>query len=112
MPTSTVQTIKMAIVAFTGLEKDALHIYVGLGIFFAVAFLSRNSIKTFKPLLAVLIVAVLGELLDMRDDLASLGYWRWGASLHDIVNTLFWPAILFSLARATTVFGERSKPSM
>jgi hypothetical protein len=44
--------------------------------------------------LAVLGVALAGEMLDALDDVASLGHWRWQASLHDLVVTLFWPAIL------------------
>ena len=42
----------------------------------------------------VLAGASLIELFDLMDDKASLGYWRWGASLHDIANTLFWPTVL------------------
>lgn len=104
MQTSAFQATKLAIVSFTSLDKDALHIYVGLCVFFATAFVTRRSIKTVMPLFAVLCIAVLGELLDMRDDLASLGYWRWRASFHDIANTLCWPVVLFSLARVTKVF--------
>jgi hypothetical protein len=83
MEPSAVQAIKMAIVGASGLSKDALHIYVGLA------------------------VAMAGELLDMRDDIASLGYWRWSASLHDMANTVFWPAVLAALARWSSVLGRR-----
>lgn len=93
MELSFVQSSKLAIVAATGLAKDALHIYVGLGVFLLVLLWRRCS-RTLLPLLAVLVVAVVGELLDRRDDLASLGRWRWKASVHDIVNTLFWPTVL------------------
>ena len=58
-------------------------------------------------MVAALAVAMTGELLDMRDDIASLGYWRWGASLHDIANTVFWPAVLAALARWSSVLGRR-----
>jgi hypothetical protein len=47
----------------------------------------------------VLVVAVCGELVDLADDLVTLGHWRWHASLHDIVNTSFWPAVLTALSR-------------
>lgn len=99
METSTVQAIKLAIVSFTGLEKDALHIYVGLGVFLGFAALFKKPLRCAAPWLAVLFFAVCGELLDMRDDLASLGVWRWRASLHDVLNTLFWPTVLLLLAR-------------
>lgn len=93
MELSFVQSSKLAIVAATGLAKDALHVYTGMAVFLLVL-LWRRSSRSLMPLFAVLLVAVLGELLDRRDDLASLGRWRWRASLHDLINTLFWPTVL------------------
>jgi hypothetical protein len=104
MTTSTVQAIKLAIVAATGLSKDALHIYVGLGVYLLAALALRKRLQSLAALLAVVLVACLGEVLDMRDDIHSLGYWRWSASLHDVVNTSFWPFVLFSLGRWTSFF--------
>lgn len=98
METSTVQAIKLAIVGATGLSKDALHIHVGLAVYGCAALALRGRARPIVPLLAVVLLACLGELLDMRDDLLSLGHWRWGASLHDVVNTSFWPAVLCFLA--------------
>jgi hypothetical protein len=46
-----------------------------------------------------LCAACAGELLDMRDDLRLLGHWRYMASLHDVINTMFWPTVLALLAR-------------
>jgi hypothetical protein len=99
MTTSAVQSIKLAIVSATGLSKDALHVYVGLAVFLLVALLGSKPRTSWKPWLAVLVVAVCGELLDMADDLMSLGHWRWHASLHDLVNTCFWPTVLTMLSR-------------
>jgi len=106
METSAVQSIKLAIVAATGLSKDALHIYVGLAVFLATAAVLRKPLRSVVPWLAVVAAAVAGEMLDMRDDLASLGYWRWSASLHDILNTLFWPTVFFLLARFALFFRD------
>lgn len=104
MEVSTVQAIKLAIVAATGMDKDALHIYVGLAVFFTVAVFLRKPLRAPWPWLAVVVVAVAGELLDRRDDMASVGYWRWQASLHDIINTQFWPAVITLLARFSGLF--------
>lgn len=93
MELSFVQSSKLAIVAATGLAKDALHIYTGMAVFL-LAVLWRRCSRSLLPLLMVVMVAVAGELLDRRDDIASLGRWRWKASVHDIVNTMFWPAVL------------------
>lgn len=99
METSTVQLAKLIIIQASGLSKDALHVYVGLAVFLVAAALLRKPLRSIVPWLLVLIVASMGELLDMRDDIVSFGYWRWGASLHDVLNTLFWPTVLFLLAR-------------
>lgn len=93
MELSFVQTTKLAIVAVTGLSKDSLHVYTGMAIFL-LAMLLRRSPRVFVPWLTVFLVAVLGEMLDRRDDLVSLGHWRWKASLHDVLNTIFWPTLL------------------
>jgi hypothetical protein len=108
METSTVQAIKLAIVAATGLSKDALHLHVGMAVFLVAAMVSRRPVSSWLPWLAVLAVALAGEGVDMRDDLASLGHWRWSASLHDIVNTIAWPSILLVVGRhAQVLFAKR-----
>ncbi|MCB1755739.1 MAG: hypothetical protein KDJ38_09465 [Gammaproteobacteria bacterium] len=98
METSIVQLVKLEIVQTLGLSKDALHVYVGLAVFMLVV-AAKKSVRSMLPWLAVLAVAVVGEILDRRDDIASLGHWRWTASLHDVLNTLFWPTVLMLSAR-------------
>lgn len=104
METTAVQSLKLAIVSLTGLSKDALHIYAGITIFLVARLFSRKYADTFLPVAVVVTVACIGELLDMRDDINSLGYWRWGASLHDVVNTALWPFVL-------SIFMRRTPPS-
>ena len=106
METTLVQSIKLAIVADTGLSKDALHVYVGLTVQFVAALVSRKTLRSAAPWLAVFALALVGELIDMRDDLVTSGHWRWGASLYDIVNTIFWPTVILALARRRILFGE------
>ena len=96
---SIVQALKLDIMGFTGLAKDALHIYVGLGVWLLAAAVFRRSITTLRPWLAVLVVACVIEGFDAFDDWVQLGHWRYRASLHDVVNTLFWPTVLALLAR-------------
>jgi len=105
MGTPTVQSIKLAIISTTGLSKDALHIHAGLAIFFIAAVVLRKLLRSIVPWLLVLALAIVGELVDMRDDSLSFGYWRWDASVHDILNTLFWPSVLLLLARFSVLFG-------
>lgn len=99
METSAVQSIKLAIVAAAALSKDALHIYVGLAAFLLAVAVLRKPLRSIVPWLVVVGIAVAGELFDMHDDIATLGHWRWGASLHDVINTIFWPTTLLLLAR-------------
>jgi hypothetical protein len=99
--TSFVQSLKLDIVGLTGLSKDALHVYVGLGVWLLAAALFRRSITTLRPWLAVLVVALGIEAFDAFDDWVDLGRWRWRASLHDVVNTMFWPTVLARCWRAT-----------
>ena len=103
MAMSTFQSIKHEIVQFAALSKDALHIYVGLAVFLLAVAVARKGMKSVFPLIAVLVVALLGELLDARDELRRYGHWRLGASLHDFLNTAFWPTVLWLLARFSRV---------
>ncbi len=100
---STFHSMKHEIVQFASLSKDALHIHVGLAVFLLAAAVARKGLRSVFPLIAVLAVALLGELLDARDDFRKFGHWRFGASLHDFVNTVFWPLTLWLLARYSRV---------
>ncbi len=99
METSAVQSAKLVVVSILGLSKDALHMHIGLLVFVAVSYIVRKRFRAAVPLLAVLAAACLGEIFDARDDIASLGIWRWRSSLYDISNTMFWPVVLSGLIR-------------
>jgi len=98
METSWYQAAKLVLESTLGLSKDALHVHVGLSVFILVALVLRKPPHSMIPLAAVFLAAFMGEALDMRDDLRSLGYWRWQASLGDVVNTVFWPLVLWALS--------------
>ncbi|MFZ2491744.1 MAG: hypothetical protein WA208_09680 [Thermoanaerobaculia bacterium] len=102
---SPIQASKLAVIAATGLSRDALHVYVGLAVFLGASILSRRSIRSLVPWAIVLLVAILGEAVDLRDSLARAGRWRWEWGVRDIVNTVFWPTVLVVLARFTRAFG-------
>lgn len=108
MNPSAFQSVKLWVVAAVGLSKDALHVHVGLALFLTMAWLFRKTPRSLVPLLTVLGVAALGEILDARDDFRSLGHWRWKASVHDVVNTVCWPAMLWILWRTGAVFVDRA----
>jgi hypothetical protein len=98
---SFVQSLKLDIVAATGLSKDALHVYLGLITWLLAAALWRRPVTTLRPWLVALLVAMVVEGFDAFDDWVQLGRWRYMASLHDLINTMFWPTVLSLLARYT-----------
>lgn len=107
---SIFQTIKTAIVSVTGLERDALHIYVGLGVFLLTSLLFYGQRKRwFIAWLAAVAAATLGEVLDRRDQLALSHHWDWPASLHDLLNTGFWPTVLMLLLTYSRFFTNRER---
>ena len=100
---SILQQAKLMVMDVSDLGKDALHIYVGLGVMLLVVIAFKRSLKDWQPLAAVLLVALAGEIWDVIDTFAHGGRVRFDANWKDIWNTSFWPAVLFVLARFTRV---------
>jgi hypothetical protein len=97
------QSIKIVVIEATSLGKDALHVYVGLTVMLAVAILLKRSLADWRPLAAVAAASVAGEVWDLIDTFSHGGRARWPGNWKDIWNTMFWPTILFGLARFTRV---------
>ena len=91
---------KLDLLALTGLERDALHIYTGLLVQTLAAVVTRRSLARWAPWLAAAAAALLIEYGDWR-------YEPWPEermlqatrALHDIVNTLIAPTFLLVLCR-------------
>jgi hypothetical protein len=94
---------KIWLVDTLGLSKDALHIYVGLILFFGTVTLFRLPLRDIRPLMAVLLAALLGEILDIYDTSVIGAPQVYAGNWHDFWNTMFWPTALFVLARYTPV---------
>lgn len=101
---SPLQAVKLWLVGHGGLAKDALHIYVALFVFFGVALAFRLPLRSWKPWAAVLAVAVIGEIWDLRDSSVYHTRINLWANWHDIWNTMFWPTAILLLARFTSLF--------
>ena len=100
---SPLQQTKLFVVDHVHLAKDALHIYVALGLFLGSAILFRWPLKSWRPWLVVLVAALIGEAWDLRDSLFYGTPIELGANMKDVLNTLFWPTALMLLARGTRV---------
>jgi hypothetical protein len=84
-------------------SKDAAHIYVGMGCLLLALILFRAPLRSYRALIPGVIVALAMEVFDLRDDLASVGHFRWGASLKDVVNTNLLPFVLVFAARMNLI---------
>ena len=99
MEISIVASVKLFLVDLTGLSKDTLHVYAGLTVFVLLLIFWRKNTHTCKPLVIIFIIAGCAEIIDMVVDLNTIGYWRWRASIHDFVNTIFWSVVFWGLIR-------------
>ena len=77
--------------ALLRLAPDALHVHVGIAIFFAVALLVRTHRPFLTAYWVVLAVAVAAEVFDLLYDLQLGHRLRWLNSVKDIANAMVWP---------------------
>ncbi len=95
------QSGKLWLQDLVGLSKDAMHIYVGLTVFLLAALVLRRPLRDWRPLAAVMLVALAGEIWDLVEWTNRGKEARWPNHWHDLWNTVFWPLVLFALARWT-----------
>lgn len=93
------QQLKVAMLGFTGLGKDALHIYAGMGLFLLVRLVWRWRGGWMLAWLAVLALACTVEWIDMKAEAANSALQPDAAHWHDVWNTLFWPTVLLLVGR-------------
>ncbi|CAA9494613.1 MAG: hypothetical protein AVDCRST_MAG91-723 [uncultured Sphingomonadaceae bacterium] len=100
---SSFESAKVFLVQVTSLGRDALHIYVGLAVMLLVVIAFKRSLADWRPLAAVALASIAGELWDVIDTFSHGGRPKWDSNWKDIWNTMFWPTVLFGLARFTKV---------
>ena len=88
---------------YTGAEEGLLHVHFGLLIFVVTALLLQRRMRSPWPLAAVAFFAVANEVVDY----VGPDPWPLWGSLADVLNTLFWPTLLFLLARRGRNQGDR-----
>lgn len=87
--------LKHKLAAFTGAQEDLLHVHAGLLIFVVAALILRRKMRSPVPLIVVIVFAAANELLDQISGEPATPLEPYV----DFANTVFWPAILFVLAR-------------
>jgi hypothetical protein len=85
--------LKTELAAFLGITKDALHIHIGLAIFFGLVALLRRSPSSFLPWLGLLAFELVNELMDIFHWHQGAFSFEVGDSLKDVVNTMVWPTV-------------------
>jgi hypothetical protein len=86
--------IKQAMSTATGAAEDLLHVHFGLLIFICVAVVFRRRMHSPWPVIIVWAFAVANEAIDY-----FAADWLPLPSILDVINTIFWPTILFLVAR-------------
>lgn len=97
--TSEYQLFKLKVLDAIPVSKDAAHIYVGMGCLLLALLVLRLPLRAYRALIPGIIAALAMEVFDLRDDMASVGRFRWAASLKDVINTNLLPFILVTVAR-------------
>jgi len=85
---------KTEIAEWIGITKDALHVHVGLAVFFAAVILLRRSPASLVPWLIVFGLEVANELKDIFHWSHGRFFFDLGDAPKDLVNTMIWPTLL------------------
>lgn len=93
--------LKLAVLDATHLGKDALHVHIGLIIFFAAVALLRVPVGSRWPLIAASLAAIGGEVGDIGQRALTDVPPDWPAHGKDVWNTIAWPVMLTAAGRWT-----------
>ena len=96
---SAFEATKLWLVTHTGLAKDALHLYVAMGLFFGSCALLGWRVGGWKPVVLVLAAAIGGEAWDMANRAGEGVAQDYRGNWHDIWNMMVWPVAVTLLAR-------------
>ncbi|WP_347271145.1 hypothetical protein [Rhizorhabdus histidinilytica] len=82
------------IAAATGFPDQLLHVHAGLLILVLARLFTRRSFASPVPLAVVAAAELINEILD------RLHHGRWMPdTASDVINTLFWPLVIFTIER-------------
>lgn len=100
---SYLQTARHYLAEAVDLSPDAFQISLGLGVMLLVVVAFRKSFADWRPLAAVALAAVAGTLWGGIDAMTHGATPHWSPDGKAVWNMMFWPAVLFGLARFTRV---------
>jgi hypothetical protein len=85
------------------LGSDAFHIYVGLAVMLLAAIALKRSLADWRPIAIVALAAFAGPIWHVIDTFSHGGTPRWHSDWRAVWHTMFWPLVLFALARFTKI---------
>lgn len=89
----------------TGMADSLLHVHAGMAVLLITRVVTGRRLSTPIPLAVVALAELANEVLDRM----YWGSWRWDDTLLDILNTMFWPTMLFLGLRLRNRFEPREK---
>lgn len=101
------QQLKIWILDIVELSQDAMHMHVGLVVFFLTLIFWRRRRTDWILLLPVALAAAGMEVLDLYDDYVTTGDLNRRESLHDFLNTIAWPVAIYLLLRMGLVMDRK-----
>ncbi len=88
----------------TGAPDTILHIHAGMAVLLVARVVTGRSLSTPIPLAFVYLAEFANEVLD------RLGHGRWMPdTLSDVINTVFWPTVLFIALRLRGLGGVNAE---
>lgn len=90
----------MLVLGVLGLSKDAIHVYLGLAVFFLTVVVLKKGKIDLWAMAPVIILALSMETIDLYDSYRFMDSMYWSNSIHDIINTTFWPFVIVALAKS------------
>lgn len=85
--------LKDLIEAVIGLDRNVLHVHLGIVLFMLLAWCFPQPHRYRRALVWLLVIAVLNEVFDVLMAFDKGKRPNWSDDIADIINTLFWPAV-------------------
>ena len=101
--------IKELVEAYTGLERDALHIHAALFLYLAAMGVFRRNRRSRFPWLVVFAIEFANEAYDIWHNWGIDHALIFSTAALDLWNTMLWPTVLLLIGRYTSWF-QRPRP--
>jgi hypothetical protein len=107
---SPYQQFKNQVLTTVDVSKDSVHIYIGIGCFLISILVFRFAPTAYRTLLLGLVVSLVMEALDLRDNFRYRETTRALASVHDLLNTNLLPYLVVVGLRLRLGVEKSSRP--